>query len=137
MAGEVVQCVPDREDSKGLEVRESLAHYGELKYVHHVWNIKNQATEVTGAKSHVSLGNVDCVLRTWRSWKNLSRDQICFLGLIHYVALSRLWVVSLGTKLGEGQAALQGLRKGAAGRRRGGKHPQEAEWTGLRAGGCQ
>lgn len=27
---------------KGLEVREGLAHFGELKYVHHVWNIKNQ-----------------------------------------------------------------------------------------------
>lgn len=33
---------------KGLQVKESLTHFGELKYVHHVWNIKNKPEKWLG-----------------------------------------------------------------------------------------
>lgn len=49
----------------------------------------DEARELAGARSCASLGNVDYILRALGgSWRNLSRDQIYDLELIHYVALS-------------------------------------------------
>lgn len=48
----------------------------------------DEVREVAGARSRASLGTNYYVMRALGSWRNLSRDHLCGLELIHYVALA-------------------------------------------------
>lgn len=81
----------------------------------------NEASKVAAARSCASLGS-NCPEGTGGSWSNLSRDQICGLELIHYVALccsirDGLGVVRLGTgSLGESRLHYRAWGKEEGGR---------------------